>query len=551
MESLTSKYAFSLKEQPYLRDLFQVVAYSDTPVTFIVGAGVSRDASLPSWPELINKICQQIGSSGRPEDRILQELAMSDPVEMTRKAEFVIQMAREASKPKKTPIEVIRHALYSGSDHVTPGPLADALARTSASLGKTKRARIITTNFDGILEAALDKYVRKTKPVGLVAEELGEEWSKSNKVGDVLHVHGMLGIGDEDPIEPIVLSESDFLKSGPSVRELIKKQLQKTCVIFVGVSVTDPNLTGPLWDIKDSIKDHTLRPFVLMVPEAIKNYEDRDSKRYALKKAEYLEQKLNMRPIVLKSFSQLTQVFWELDLALTFPEEYLMNSKEPACLKYGIRFTRQLDDCYSHLDSDRRADTLTGEAAQKLSDRLHYSLEKGHSIGKLLNNFIAEHKDSGEYDVNGPKERFGLFLWLRARKHGSRSAPYALNLIGSSTWIHREPQWSGTKNVEIVANSTYPVIQAMFQGKALYGNVSATSPYYIWRGTYAVPVRIEKGADILTIGAISLNTTRYVEESEDAGKKEEPMSILSLLLPEEHQKLRKLMEKVAREVVGQ
>jgi hypothetical protein len=553
-EALATGNAFSFSNQPYLKQLFDTVIHDEIPITFVVGAGVSMDASLPSWATLIKRICDQI------KDDRFKKLAVDDPADLMRKTEFVLEMVMEDTG--RTPEEIVRKALYGEPPvAVTPGPLAEAIVRLGTALGE--RARLLTTNFDKVIESGLESYLPETEIKSInLKEELGKgTWSNQLQPGihNVLHVHGMV-VAREEPGKPVILSESHFLEYGPKVRQLILDQLKSSCVIFLGVSITDPNLTGPLWDARSPKEGHdglASRPFVLVVPEPVTSTGcgDREGKIYALKKARYLEQKLEMRPIFLKSHAQLVQVLWDLDLGFAVPGRYETSGQRMhESLAYGNRFKQKLDACYTAIGCNATQDSLSLGKAQRLSASLHAALSKNGDVGYILNTLIRRHNNGALTDEN-----FGLFLWLRIREHDPDKAPYALNLMGSSAYVHRAA-WSASKKVPIVADSRFPAARALFCGTMLIGDLKGESPFAIWRGMLAKPIRIEDttyckqdfvhGLDTVVVGAVTLNTTKYTERDQHPGIREDELSVLNRMPKPELAELGASLEKATLKILG-
>jgi len=359
-------HAFSFTKQPYLAALFETVIDRDTNITFVVGAGVSLDSGLPPWLSLIDRMCEQLRG-----DPVLMDLALRDRSDPMRRAELVLEMVLRR-KAGWQPETVIRHALYRPRPSRLPltGPLAEAIAQLGTRLGN--RGRLITTNFDEVLETALGRYLPESeiKSYGLRSEVDHSRWSNSIGIGHVLHVHGLVR-PKRGPLKPVILTESHFLEHGPKVRALILKQLQASCVIFIGVSLADPNLTGPLWDLRSG-QQVRIRPFVLTVPEPPpQGCHHRDIKRYTLENARYLEDKLKMRPIFLKSYAQQIQVLGDLDLALSAGKSrYTIGASGDSNLEYGLRFTRALNKAYESIGCTGGSDSPERCNARKLSDRL-------------------------------------------------------------------------------------------------------------------------------------------------------------------------------------
>ena len=123
---LAHNHALSFSKQPYLRDLFKEVLDRRRPLTLVVGAGVSINASLPSWPKLIDRIIDRI------DDDDLKELARGFQADPLRRAEFVLQLARRKNVSAEEH-ELIRDALYPKEYIARPGQLARAATVLSAS----------------------------------------------------------------------------------------------------------------------------------------------------------------------------------------------------------------------------------------------------------------------------------------------------------------------------------------------------------------------------------------------------------------------------------
>lgn len=571
--------ALDFDKQPYLRQLFRTVARERTTrLTFVVGAGISQDAGLPGWSGLIKNMCRLI------EEPEMQELALSDEVDMLRKAEFVLQMVSERTGEHED--QIIGRALYGQLPSVTPGPSALAIARLGVSLSRrSDRARLLTTNFDEVLEVALQDYVAPTriKSIRLDEEVLLEralssdgrrtlkKWSQAPDPGvwNVLHAHGMV-VPRRRTLEPLILNESKFLRYGPAVRSLITEELKTSCVIFIGLSVTDPNLTGPLWEMRgkwhgDHAAEGGRKPFLLTTPSSA----GEQGTRYALQKARYLEEELQLRPIFLKSHSQLAQVLFDLDLAAHAPaEDYLISRRSRAPLVYGVRFQKKLDECYDAVGCDPTTDALLGQGAHSLSASLNALLTNRGSIGRMLRRFANRPPIKDLSD-----EHFGFFLWLRARAHGRAKASYALRLIGTSASTLSDSWLSPFRQVPIEPDSPYAVARAVFEGKYIVSNmseqISAEIPYPKWRGVLAVPIRIESrvhcpdgnpkfGLDILTVGAIALGTTKPVVRLEapklplrrKRTSVDPSMSLLATLEPEETAEFQLSLERCAQKLLG-
>ena len=301
--------AFSRARQGYLKLMFDAVVDSKKPITLVAGAGISMNASLPSWESLIANMTSFIA------DPDLRRMAEKDKSDLMRKAEIVLHLVKaENANPEE--YEFVRDALYQQGRSVSPGQLAESIARLAAV--RRNGLRLITTNFDNILERALWQHFDQKNIRTFSLDEVAdwEDWNGNDQVG-VLHLHGLLRQG-KSPKHPIVLSESQYLKYGARVRETIAKTLANSYSIFVGLSMADPNLVGPLYASRPATHDR----FALFVPRRLPDESYEESAKYAVSSAKYLETELGLKPIFLKSYSQLNQVLSDLSLAISEPRRY-------------------------------------------------------------------------------------------------------------------------------------------------------------------------------------------------------------------------------------
>lgn len=576
--------AISFSRNERLKELFETVLDPDQKVTLFLGAGVSLDAGLPSWNRLISNMANSISERWRP-------LVDADPSDPMRKAEYLVQMVREGTN--QTEGQIVRDALYPESK-ASPrvGILADAVARLAAVMGD--RLRIVTTNFDLLVEDWLKEYV----PEGQIHSYSLSEWQMRKAVNDaisgdpddpappppngavgagggtttavataqgspefhILHVHGILE-PNKDERGPIVLTESSFLQNGPDVRQEIKNSLIDSCVVFMGVSLTDPNLIGPLWELKKSGMDY-VRPFTIQVAAPDQAAKDKgDSRAFAIKRALYLAEELNLGAVFLKSYAQIPQALHELSLAASV-EGYLDNAD--TSIRYGNRLQTALASCYQAVGCSAGEDIPTADGAKELSERLHAALYgpdglveelKAHATLVSTSNNPRERAIYQKHKEDFENERFGLFLWLRSQADGGQDAEYRLNLVGTSVYTHREA-WSLDRHSNISQFSRHAVSRAAFTGLLQVENINDSRAWQLWRGMVAVPFTIhgrtnpasfgEHLLDVISVGGITLNSTNEVTWVDGS---ENPRSILSTFRPVQIPLLTDRLADIARAIV--
>ena len=514
---LAHNHALSFSKQPYLRDLFKEVLDRRRPLTLVVGAGVSINASLPSWPKLIDRIIDRI------DDDDLKELARGFQADPLRRAEFVLQLARRKNVSAEEH-ELIRDALYPKEYIARPGQLAESLARLVSV--RPERVRIITTNFDQLLEVALTEQLGsdRVKPYGL---DHADEWASLNSLDEVgvLHVHGAVtqaGAHETDPsmhsITPLILTESHYLKYGADVRDRISQAFSGAVGLFVGLSLTDPNLIGPLYATMPKRPGNPNR-YAMTVAD-LNAHQSQTREKQAMRAVEsvrFLNDKLALRPIIVKSYSQVEQVVSDLSLALAEPKRYFGSADRGRnSLKYGARLDRALKMCYEAIGCKRNSFIPTGPSASAITEKLRTVLVHRKGPKKLLDEWTDGRRI--KFD-DGEPERYGIHLWLRRPDPTAGAPTYSLTLVGSSAFESKEP-WYIERNVPIDNETDYAAAQAVHRGLWVMGNMGPKRTVRVWRGNVAVPIVLAGVAssekvgdsllDRLTVGALTLTTTRCI-----------------------------------------
>jgi hypothetical protein len=193
-------------------------------LAIFVGAGVSFGCGLPTWSELIDRLIERAFPRARPEVRqALEGLALIPRTRLLR------------NKLGARFNEIVADSLYA-----TAFQLSDAVRQIAACGAR----RMCVYNFDDVLEEALQLADVEFNSV-CAGEPLNGNFSGTT----VVHPHGYLTstmTPEESRATTLVLSEEDYhaLYSSPySWANLVQLSLlsSSTC-LFVGVSLTDPNL---------------------------------------------------------------------------------------------------------------------------------------------------------------------------------------------------------------------------------------------------------------------------------------------------------------------
>ena len=534
--------ALSFTYQPYLAELFRDVLDTRRPLTLVIGAGVAMNAGLPSWPELIDRIISKI------DDDELKLHAQQFRGGELRRAEFALQLVRRRDVNRQEH-EAIRDGLYPQTAIARPGQLARSLARLIAMRDET---RIITTNFDRLIEEALGDLLRKRiRSYGL---KQFDEWLKANERRPVFHAHGVVR-QDGDPVRPVILTESHYLKDGAVVRANIARALEDSVGLFIGLSLSDPNLLGPLYETVKTGRGRRPTRYAISVAD-LDPSDSAKSARLAVESVRFLDEKLRLRPVLVKSYSQVEQVISDLALAVGEPKRYSPKGMRGKELRYGDRIWLALRLCYEAVGCSRPPYIPIGEAASAITERLRTALVGSGGPKELLDTWSSRY---GVRELQGEEENYGLHLWLRRWEHESKAVPYQLALIGSSSFESKEP-WYIKRILPITENTEYAAVEAVYTGVRVASNVSADRHSRVWRGNVAVPIVLygtsstaevhSEALDRVTVGVITLTSTRYVREELNRGIDRKQVGILGNLDSRELDQLVSSMYRAALNVLG-
>jgi hypothetical protein len=198
-------------------------------LTFVVGAGASMEAGLPSWGRLVRALLEPAAPSSLGEiDRVawLDAAAESGLLGMA-------ATARALAGSDEQFIERVGHHLYGGRgpEHFDPGPLAREIAAWKRDYPAIQLA---TFNYDQLLERALED-------VGLASQASEDNDPEQDGVTVVRHLHGLLTGNPAG--DAVILTERDYATwpDGSWQDKFMRDALNGVCV-FLGLSFTDQNL---------------------------------------------------------------------------------------------------------------------------------------------------------------------------------------------------------------------------------------------------------------------------------------------------------------------
>lgn len=493
------------------------------------------DAGLPSWAGLIENIRRK----NLPSDKA-NALALLEGGNPQRQALAALAIARRSSL--RNDYEVIRDALFPGGNVPSPRTIALAIAQLCTDIKAP--VRILTFNYDPVLEKALEAVggspARSFSIMGNIATNTGsiDEWrslSDQQRRAAVLHVHGKVPVlPGEQPLEPLVLTEADYLTDGRLVSQELVRELAGHTVLFIGLSLTDPNLLAALHQLHTDPHSTTDAYAIIVPPLAHPDLDRTECAEVAVDLAMVLEGQLSFRPVLLKTFAQVAQAVADLSLAAVAPAEYRTKGKPAAKdLRYGLRFGDTLNAIYRSLGSDRRGN-FPKQATLRLSENMHSAMKARRGPLEVFKRMQRQHKGA-----SAPDERIGLFLWLRDLANVTDDE-FGLRLVGTSVYVHWET-WSAERVIPIEAASSYAAVQAVYSAQIIAVNILGSDRAGVWNGSFAAPLWARSlrapslealARDQLLVGAVSVNSTCFMRQS-DAGADTSRMSVLSVADEEE------------------
>lgn len=507
--NLQNGHTLSWTDQPYFRDLTELMRSANHDLVIFVGAGVSMDSALPSWKVLVDHLADACLTT----DALREQLELLGPAALDRRANMLLYQSGKTIFDRSN-IHHLRTALYVDQSRPTPGDLSLAIARLT--LVYPGRVSLITTNFDPLLETALNLNG------DLVQSFSFDDWDSWVLASDqehrlsVMHLHGLVrpDITHESDLYPVVFSESDFLIRGPLIQDKLTSYLKDKAVLIVGASLTDPNLVGPLAVLSNRHKPD-LR-FATLVPQL--NHPSstvEECCKWAVWEAKALKDALHFKPILLKTYSQVTQLVTELSLASYEPKRYRRPCRglpKGSSLHYGTRLENGLNSVYKALGANSRTWLIPQDGLVSLSKRLHvYTFGPDGPVRRL-----RQIRDNHPGDCCSD-ENIGIFLWLR-EPSGTNKAEFGLRFIVSSAYAHWQT-WVPPRVIKIEESAQEAAARAAYFGQPVFGDIG-TPQSQSWKGALALPFVIKDTAlvsricstalDALNVGAISIRTDRAI-----------------------------------------
>jgi NAD-dependent SIR2 family protein deacetylase len=253
-------------------------AHASGQVLFVVGAGVSRQAGLPDFCELVLKIYRRIdpavheAMTSGPDDEFNLTAAQLAEIELFKKKEYDVVLGMlerridSRSHARSSVRQAIAEELRSNSSR--PAPIHRALMRLS---DRGQSTTVMTTNFDLLLEAAVSKGRRAIQRYSL--GDIPRPTYRPEFSG-VLHIHGALH-PNQSRATDLVITDQDFGEyylRRRVVSDFVYDAARLFSLVFVGYSVSDPPMRYLLSAVAaDASRFADLRDRYVFVPVSKKD----------------------------------------------------------------------------------------------------------------------------------------------------------------------------------------------------------------------------------------------------------------------------------------
>ncbi|WP_424355848.1 SIR2 family protein [Methanobacterium sp. MBAC-LM] len=311
---------YNENKKSYIKKLQHAFKHSN--LVLCLGAGVSIDEGLPNWKNLIERLITD--SIKENHNKTIGSLDLDSNVEF--KSFSYITMGRFIKKALKSGFyNKFRKLLYQDYVYsIKPNSiLYHVTDLCKPVLGKTIVHSIITYNYDDVLEYYLEKK-------GIKKDIIYREYEvPKNRKLPIYHVHGFLpqkGKITPEMENSIVFEEKEYhtqYKDPYSWQNLIQLNLLKEkTVLFVGLSMNDPNLRRLLDIAKSYSKD--IKHFAI-----IKDHWETKSEKLAniyRSMEEDVFEELGVNVIWFRDYSEINEIITEINNGIYYGDNYAVTT---------------------------------------------------------------------------------------------------------------------------------------------------------------------------------------------------------------------------------
>ncbi|WP_431642748.1 SIR2 family protein [Enterobacter mori] len=273
-------------------------------LTLMCGAGTSYDAGIPTWSKLLNNLFGEMIVALKEDDKdfpydleMVKESGVSDSVPALILAKYIKNNLKDRFSNS------LRNALYKDN------PKTCEVIKSIVELARPRRDgksidSIVTFNFDGLIEEGLQSESIAHKAIHSEAIKC-----TANEIA-VYHVHGYLPReGKIESHNEIVFSEdgyhSQFIEPFSWSNIIQLQKLTQNICLFIGVSLTDPNMRRLLDVAWRKNPDSALSHFIIKRKPTIKSH---DAQQFVMYLEEQDANQLGLNVIWVNEYHEIPKL---------------------------------------------------------------------------------------------------------------------------------------------------------------------------------------------------------------------------------------------------
>lgn len=254
---------------------------------FFVGSGLSVPSGLPDWLGLMRKMANS---------RLGIKLTERDNLPLI--AQFIVNQASGNRGP------LLSHLRETLSKKF-------AMNRYHAALSRTNVSTIWTTNFDTLIEQAMQIH----QAVQVKSTDEAISCSIGTPSVEVVKMHGCIGNGSCDNLVVTQEDYEEFFHRRPATAQKLSQDLIEKSFLFVGYSYNDPNVQNVVIQAR-RLSGKMARPH-FMVIKKIQNKNKAEQQRQQLRQDLWLQDlsRLGIYACQIDDFQDLEKILDDLSLA--------------------------------------------------------------------------------------------------------------------------------------------------------------------------------------------------------------------------------------------
>lgn len=502
---------FAIFDDPHVEEALDYLVKSPKLAVF-VGAGVSAEAGIPAWPELITRLLHEAAAReetfGDDDERdawvkrilatelppaaaAIAEIILGDELpDVLRTELFTPQWPDDGSPPRK----------MAPGDFI-PGPTAHAIAALRMACVKSSRhepkMRIFTTNYDDLIERAFlaHREVKKKLVQSVTYPDRNRKAGGPTHIR-IRHLNGMFPSGRDKPLGKLTLTDESFNMSDAVTTErdgYVTTELadpDRSC-IFLGSSFGDPSIIRYIDKSAEKRRISTggRKSSVGRQHVAIFTHHSEDPKSIQEVREDVTRRRLANRmtkAVYLDHYADLPTFMWELRNRLQGSDHAPRRDRARNVLN------KLLSSVIASGDDDRY-----NERQPALNERAFEILRE-----------TVEDLDDKIGTLRLSREELAMSVWL-LDEDGHHLTPWI-----ATDRIHRGPKL--LQKVPIQPGSRWLAVRAVCAGRLMKERRDDARSR--WRYLVAFPLEIPAGQpdeerNTVTIGAVSLTSLSPKEET--------------------------------------